>query len=189
MISRAHRCNFGRLLEALCPLPEAIRLSRARRTVGGKRHVSHGVGWNVRLKTTVPHDCGVFMAQDGEANGSACLATRSRSNEARRARYENNGPESVDVAWVKCSQSRVSQALTADGKSGDWAPTERAVKRLSLADDHASEEGIGRRSEEVVGAALRRLSASVIAGSARPILKRWAVLTRQGLNVFQWLFR
>lgn len=163
MISRAHRCNFGRLLEAYCPLPEEFRLSKARRTAGGKCHFSDRVGWNVRLNTTVPHDRGVSMAQDGAVNGSACLATGSRPNEAKRARYENNGPESVDATWVKCSQPRDNQVFSAGGKSGDWAPTERAAEWLSLADDHASKERIGRLSEEVVGAALRRLSASVIA--------------------------
>lgn len=163
MISRAHRCNFGRLLEAHCPLPEAIRLSKARRAAGGKRNFSDGVGCNVRLKTTVPHDRGVSMAQDGTVNGSACLATGSRRNEAKRARYENNDPRSVDSTRMKCSQPSINQVLSAGGNSGDWAPTERAAKWLSLADYHASKGRIGRRSEEVVGSPLRHLSASVIA--------------------------
>ena len=166
MVARARRCNFGRLLEAHCPLPEAIRRSKTLGTAVKRK--GKDPPETERNRPTVPESRGrdVSTVRDGAGNNTGLVGARSQTSAAKgegtavlglKGQKEDGGGD-VSTTDEVCSQSSATcistrsngvSAHTGDGEGGDWAPASCAAKRRRLLGDDARDV-VGSRSDDEV---------------------------------------
>lgn len=151
-IQRAHRCNFGRLLEAHCPLPESLRGVKARRTVGqgnaqgvAEQELSASSGSSPRggefeNEVSVAAWWGADM--DGGDNGKD-VGGHGKEREGLDSGSTLQGTCFQSSAPEECANTRERQY------SKSRVPGEREVKRHRVGQRHDCTRGGPKRPIEV----------------------------------------